>query len=354
MDRKIKVAFFTYPSAFQNPGGGEVLLLKTKEYLEKEGVYCKLFDMWNDKLDDFDILHVFGAVKASLGLMQTASNKKIKVVIDPIFFSTIQRGLHESGGLMKKAEGVARHIVKVLFPRFPSSRRMMMTIADAVVPNSFVELKQIGRLFAIDAGKMHVIPNGVDPAFGQGDRRLFVSKYGLEDFVLSVGRIEPRKNQLNLIKAMNGSTRPLVIIGDPVSDYTAYYEQCRHAAASNVKFVGRIGHDDPLLKSAYKACACYVSQGWFETPGLAALEAGLAGAPVATTDKGCTREFFINFVEYFDPSDIRSMRNAIERALRRNDSAAFSEYIKKDLLWGVSAKKRVALYENLLCGKCSA
>ena len=56
----MKILFFAYPSAFQAPGGGEVLLLKTKEALESKGIFVKLFDQWNDKLKDYDILHVFG------------------------------------------------------------------------------------------------------------------------------------------------------------------------------------------------------------------------------------------------------------------------------------------------------
>lgn len=68
----MKVAFYVYPTAFQNPGGGEVQLLKTKEALEKLGVPIKLFDIWNDRLRDFDILHVFGSVKDALPMMEEA------------------------------------------------------------------------------------------------------------------------------------------------------------------------------------------------------------------------------------------------------------------------------------------
>jgi len=348
MKEKIKVAFFTYPSAFQNIGGGEILLLKTKEYLENEGVFCKLFDMWSDKLDDFDILHVFGTVKCCLGLMRTAKNKNMKIVVEPVFFSTIQRALYEHGSLQKKMEGVVRHLAKVALPYFPSSRRKMMVLADAVIPNSYVELKQLKRLFGISENKMYVIPNCVDPAFEFGDKNLFLSKYSVKDFILSVGRIEPRKNQLNLIKALNDFDIPLVIIGDPVSDYMGYYEECKKECAKSAKFIGRIDHGDPMLKSAYKACACFVSQGWFETPGLTTLEAGLAGAKIATTDKGCTREFFKNFVEYFDPSDISDIRDAVARAFKKEDSADFKEYIKRDLLWNVAAKKILEVYRKIL------
>lgn len=350
----MKIAFFVYPSAFQNIGGGEILLLKTKEYLEKEGIHCRLFDMWNDKLDEFNILHVIGAVKDCLGLMQAAKNKGVKVVLDPVFFSTFQRALHEEGNFTRTLKACIRHMAKASFPYFPSSRRKMMLIADAIIPNSYIEQKQLERFFWIDRQKMHVIYNCVDKDFEYGDPDLFISKYNAKDFVLSVGRIEPRKNQLNLIRALKGLSKKLVIIGNPVSDYNEYYKKCRSEGGNNTMFIDRLNHDDPLLKSAYKACACFVSQGWFETPGLAALEAGLAGANVATTDKGCTKEYFKDYVEYFNPGSINDMRRAIESALGREKSGALKEHIKKEFLWEIAAKKNLCVYTDLLKNKATA
>lgn len=348
MSKKIKVAFFVYPSAFQNIGGGEILLLKTKEYLEKLGVYVKPFDIWNDKLEDFDILHIIGAVRYCLGLMKTAKNKGLKIVLTPVFFSTFQRALYEYGSISRKLNACLRHLTKVILPYFPSDRRDMLLLSDAIMPNSEVELRQLVRLFRIDKEKMHIIPNCVDRGFEYADKNAFVSKYKLENFILSVGRIEPRKNQLNLIKAMKGFSKPMVIIGGPVSDYLNYYNECKKQTNNNVFFIEKIAHDDPMLKSAYAACKCFVSQGWFETPGLAALEAGLAGANVATTDKGCTRKYFGNFVEYFDPVNIQDIRKATERAFNKEKTPLFKEYIKKHFLWDIAAGKILDVYNEIL------
>ena len=41
---------------------------------------------------------------------------------------------------------------------------------------------------------------------------------------------------------------------------------------------------------------------WFETPGLAALEAALAGCSVVITPFGSTREYFGDLVEYARPA----------------------------------------------------
>ena len=111
---KIKAAFFVYPSAFQNKGGGEILLEKIEQYVAKKGVEVKRFDMWRDKLEDFDILHVFGSVKECLPLMEVARTRGVKVVLESIFWSDFRRAFHEEGSTATKIEMVLRHMIYTL------------------------------------------------------------------------------------------------------------------------------------------------------------------------------------------------------------------------------------------------
>ena len=71
------------------------------------------------------------------------------------------------------------------------------------------------------------------------------------------------------------------------------YDKCVKEAGSNVKFLGDLDHSSDMLRSAYAACDVFVLPGWFETPGLAALEAALAGAKVVATKGGSTKEYFL-------------------------------------------------------------
>src|SRR3989338_6179189 len=221
----MKVAFFTYPSAFQNVGGGEVLLLKIREYLQKEGIEIDLFDTWNAKVEHYDLVHVFGSVKDCLGLVKVANSRGIKVVITPLLWSDPHRF-------------PLRHFVKWFFPYFPSSRRKLLLSADMIFPNSEMEKEQIARLFAVSKNKMKVVYNGVDKSFGSADLATFRSKFGTEPFILSVGRIEPRKNQLNLIKAIKKlDNKKLILIGSPVSGYEKYFEICQQEAQGFTTFI---------------------------------------------------------------------------------------------------------------------
>lgn len=346
----MKVLFYSYPSAFQNPGGGEIQLLKTKEYLEKSGIEVKLFDQWNEKFDDFDILHVFGSVKDCVGLMQTARNKGVKVALSSIFWSSFKRAMNEGGGYRKKVELFLRHLIKLIMPHLPTGRRKTMVLSDIIFPNGEAEKKQLVRLFGLEPGKIKPVPNGIDERFLEAKADKFVEKYGFKDFVLAVGRVEPRKNQLNLIKALKDTQKKLVIVGDPVSDYMDYYEECKKNAGENVVFLEAIDHENELLSSAYAACDVFVAPGWFETPGLAALEAAAAKASIAITKYGCTEEYFREEASYFDPSNIKQIRAAVLAAGKRTDEEknALKERIKEQYTWNNVAKETISGYEEVL------
>ena len=346
----MKVAFYSYPSAFQNPGGGEIQLLKTKEHLEKAGVDIKFFDQWRDKFDDFDVLHVFGSVKDCVGLMRTARNKGVKVAVSSIFWSSFKRALHEGGTSGKKLELFARHLTKLIFPYLPTGRRKTMALSDIIFPNAEAEKEQLVRLFGISREKIKVVPNGIDERFMFAKPDPFIEKFGMKDFVLAVGRIEPRKNQLNLIKALNDSGFKLVIVGDPVSDYMDYYKKCRSIAKQNIVFLGGIPHEDELLASSYAACKVFAAPGWFETPGLAALEAAAAGASIAITKYGCTEEYFGDEASYFDPSNIKQIREAVKEAsdVSEEKKKLLKERIRNNYLWENVARETLSGYESIL------
>ncbi len=348
----MKVAFFTYPSAFQNIGGGEIQLLKTKEYLEKEGVEVHLFDFWRDRVECFDLLHIFGSVKDCLGLAQTAKSRGIPVAVSPVFWSDFPRAFFMEGSLTERGLLAMRHLVKIICPIFPSSRRKLLAMADLILPNSEMEKWQITRLFAVSPEKIKMVPNAVEVSGTAPNLELFRSRYGPEPFILSVGRIEPRKNQLNLIRAAKKIPRMrLVLIGSPVSGYEAYDWKCRREGEGFTTFIPRLNHSDPLLVSALAACEVFVAPGWFETPGLAALEAALVGCRLAVTSGGSTREYFGEEVEYLDPASVSGIHTAIEKALKEPGSTSLRLKVLENFTWKHAAHKTLEAYRWALASR---
>jgi len=224
----------------------------------------------------------------------------------------------------------------------------MMEIADILIPNSASEADQLQRFFRVPQEKIAIIMNAVDAAFSEAKPDLFFEKYGLRDFVLCVGRIEPRKNQLGMIRALSGAPVSFVLIGDPVKRYPAYYDACRRVAGKNVRFLEGFPHDSEILRSAYAACDTFLLASWLETPGLAALEAGLAGAKIVITREGATREYFQDFAAYVNPSDSTDIREKVIAMRRQPKTATLRDHIRQNFLWEHTAKKTLETYHKLL------
>ncbi|MCK9555537.1 glycosyltransferase [bacterium] len=343
----MKVLYNLYPSAFQNPGGGEIQMLQTKKFVEKQGLQVHFFDQWKTDLKDYGILHTFGSVKYALDIMEAAKSKGLKNVLSTICWYDLRSAWHSPDFTASPYKSTLRYLTKLVFPGFPSMRRRMFEISDLLLPNSRMEADQIGRLFAISPGKFFVVPNGVDLSFKDGDGGLFSRKYNIKDFVLYVGRIEPRKNIINMIKAFKNTDRPLVIIGDYVSMYAGYYNQCRKLAGGNVHFLGRMEHNDPLLKSAYKACDVFLMPSWFETPGLSALEAAVSGAKIVITSGGCTKEYFKDFVLYVNPSKPVDICKAVTEAVNSGKTDSLQNHIIKNFSWEKVAEITVNAYRQV-------
>jgi glycosyltransferase involved in cell wall biosynthesis len=339
------VTFYTAPWAMQHPGGGEVQLLKTAEFLGDLGVHVRLFDPWNDRLGQADWLHLFGTLPECLELARHAKRCGVRVALSPITWYDPRVNWRLESGLVRKLRAVASWSARRILPQLPSWRRELIQLADLLLPNSQAEAIQLQQLFAADPSRIKVVPNGVDARFADGDEELFHAQFGVRDFVLVPGRVEPRKNQLAVIHALWGSGIPLVILGDPHPDYPSYLHECIRAADPGVTFIGRLEHDSPLLAAAYATARVVVLASWFETPGLAALEGALAGANIVVTDRGSAREYFGKSASYVQPADIGGIRAAVRAAFLRLRQTELREIVRRQFLWEQVARQTLIAYQ---------
>jgi glycosyltransferase involved in cell wall biosynthesis len=193
-----------------------------------------------------------------------------------------------------------------------------------------------------------VVPNGVLPRFAGASADLFRSAQGEEDFVLFVGRIEPRKNVLGLVRAVRDLGLPLFVVGAPPPGHEDYAATCRRVGGPPVRWLGTLDHDAPQLASTYAAARVFALPSWFETPGLAALEAALAGAAVVITPLGCTREYFGDRVEYARPDRPAELRQAIERTWVTGADPRLAAHIRAHYLWSNVAQRTAEVYDQVV------
>jgi glycosyltransferase involved in cell wall biosynthesis len=202
-------------------------------------------------------------------------------------------------------------------------------------------------MFSILSDKVHVVPNGVAAHFGQAKPDRFRSEYGYREFVLFVGRIEPRKNPLGLIRAARSLGLHTIVIGEPPAAFDAYAAECRREGGREVTWLGGIDHHDSLLASAYAAANVFALPSWFETPGLAALEAALAGCPVVITPYGSAREYFSDLAIYARPHRGGEIADALRNSWRQGRNSRLSEFVASRYPWPVVAQRTAEIYDQV-------
>jgi glycosyltransferase involved in cell wall biosynthesis len=340
--------------ALTSPGGGEVQMAATIEALRSLGIDARTWRPWDDDLGQCDCLHLFGTVREHLPIVEAAQQRGVPVVLSPIAWYDLRSVWREPRRLPRRLAGCGRFLLRAALPRIRSWRLRLYQAVDLLLPNSQAEARQLQRHFGIPRDRIHVVPNGADLRFAAATPDAFIDHFGVRDFVLYAGRIEPRKNQLNFLRAMEGTNVPIVVLGDVVPGHERYAEQCRQAAGQRVKFISGLPHDDPLLASAYAACRCLVLASWYETPGLVALEAGMLGTPLVLTDRGCTGEYFASHAQYVRPGDLRGIRATVMRAMWGQRSAELAEHVRNTYSWAAAAGAAASAYDVVLSRRLEA
>lgn len=215
-------------------------------------------------------------------------------------------------------------------------------VADILLPNSKMEGSCVINDLAVNTPQV-VVPNSAD-------RNIFQITEPWEkrqDIVAYCGRIEPHKNQLNLIRAAKIAKVSLLIIGPAHPDHARYYDTCiKEAQGHDVKFLAMQQQQD--LVALYNSAKVHACPSWFETTGLVSLEAALCGCSIVSTNKGYASEYFGEDAEFCDPGKVADIARAIKSALMRPPSPAFIERVKEDFCWERTAEKTSEAYLTVL------
>ncbi|WP_310630237.1 glycosyltransferase [Paraburkholderia sp.] len=324
----MKVLFATYPMAFHTPGGGEIQLLAYKKHLPSHGVDVTLFNPWEPRFKEHDVVHFFSCVGGSVHFCNFVKQLGLPLVVSSSLWVTEE----------------TRHLYPI------GEIAHQFSLADRVIANSDIECETLASVLGLPREKFVTVYNGVEEAFySPVSASLFRDHFDIRyPFVLNVGNIEPRKNQLALIRAMKAMPeRKLVLIGhqrDP-----DYARACFEEGGEQVQYLGSLPHESPLLRSAYAAADAFCLPSTLETPGLAALEAHAAGCPAAVTSVGSTREYFGDAVAYLDPSNVDSITEAVRRATQStpNSSTATRSAQTHQFQWQSVLSQLVTTYRSL-------
>lgn len=335
-------------TALAAPGGGETQLLAMARELREAGIDARLWRPWEQRLSDAQGMHLFGSEPEHLSVVEAARRQGLPVALSPIAWFALGDCLREPRPWSWRLAAAGKFLARASLPRLPSWRRRLYHAVDLLLPNSQAEAEQLVRYFHVPPERIRVVPNGAELRFAHADAEPFARLAGGQGFALYAGRIEPRKNQLAFLKAMRGTGVRSVVLGDVVPGHESYLDACRRAADENVRFVGRLPHDDPLLASAYAACGCLALCSWYETPGLVALEAGMSGVPLVLPSGGCAAEYFGELAQYVHPHDLRGIRAAVLAALQQGRNPDLARLVQTRYTWRQAAQVTREAYAQLL------
>jgi alpha-1,3-rhamnosyl/mannosyltransferase len=160
--------------------------------------------------------------------------------------------------LMERRE---REVFRRVVPRAARGASRVLTVSERT-------RRDLLELYGLAPGRVVVTPNGVDPAFRPGEGRS-------GGYVLSVGAIQQRKNQVAALAAAAAAGLPLVVAG-PAKDEALAAE----LRAGGARLEGYVTTE--RLADLYRGAVCLVQASRYEGFGLPVLEAMASGTPVVT------------------------------------------------------------------------
>ncbi|HHA2226780.1 TPA: glycosyltransferase family 4 protein [Enterobacter ludwigii] len=362
----MKVLFISRPTLFSGPGGDTIQLLKTKQYLEKNGVSIDIFDGGEINFDNYDLIHFFNLRNPQdiLHYVRQAKQKNKPMVLSTIWGTYyecdqkarigVQRWVannfqESTVEYLKTAMRIIKNknfhsgTIEYLLKGHIRAQREIARAVDVLLPNSPTELERVRYDMGLPGKAGVSVANAVDLNVFDFDAT-DASKYqDLEGCILSAARIEIRKCQLELIRACKDLPYKLVLVGKPSPNSLGYYEQCKHEAGDNVTFIEHVSQEE--LAALYKVAKAHALISWMETPGLSTLEAAMMNCNVLVTDRGDTQYYFEDMAVYCEPGDVSSIRQGVIEVMEKPFSTKLKERIVSNFTWAHTAEQTLEGYK---------
>ena len=185
----------------------------------------------------------------------------------------------------------------------------------------------------------------------------FLSRKNLPNqYILSVGTREPRKNLVNLVRAFSRVETGIHLVhagwGGWMNEELEA-ELARSPVKNRILFLDHVPDDD--LAHLYSGALAMVFPSHYEGFGLPIPEAMQCGCPVICSDTTSMTEIASGYARMIDPVDVGGIAAAITDIVE--DSALRAELIQKglakarDYSWEETASRTVDVFKEVLAGR---
>jgi glycosyltransferase involved in cell wall biosynthesis len=239
---------------------------------------------------------------------------------------------------------------------------LMVRTADAVIVPTAAVRQDVAVNFGLRLEKVFVVHEAARECFTPAALDATIAtrqKYGIGDeFILTVGTIEPRKNLETLIAAFeqvvselpNSDVQLVLAGGRGWLSGPVFSALDRSPARSRVVLTEYLHDAD--LRDLYSSCRAFVYPSLYEGFGLPPLEAMACGAPVIASSVPALIETTADAALLVEPKDVDGLSGAILEVLRdgelRAGLIAAGQQRVKEFSWDKAAVETLAVYESVL------
>jgi len=205
-------------------------------------------------------------------------------------------------------------------------------------------------LYGAHPDRIRVVPNGGgEPPSVRAAPESRLRSLGIEgDFILQVGRVEPRKNQAAALAAVDRLDGLLLVVAGPERDAAI---AARLRASPHCRVLGPV--DRPTLELLYKKARAVVVPSLYEGFGMPVIEAMARGQAVVAARNSSLPEAGGNAAIYVeDPGDARALAAALEKAVadgpQRASLARKAKAHAKEFTWDRCAAGIVGVIREVI------
>ncbi|NMM02215.1 glycosyltransferase family 4 protein [Paraburkholderia sp. RP-4-7] len=285
-----KILLTTHSTAFMTSGGGESELVQVAELLADAGVQADIYGIRSRPLRFYDaVMHFSVHADGEAIIRETVQHGKKLFLWPNVWWLT-----PPDAAEISRIESIIQRADRLLF-------------------KSVTELNHFAARISVDFRKCSVVASGISDRFlAPVDKDLLPAVCDVSDYVLCLGLIEPVKNQLELIRALNRLEVDGLMAGGFRDE--EYYKRCVGEAHPGIHFLPFIQPCSALLRSAL-ANAVLVAEPSFDPPGRSCLEGAFMKRPLVMLDGDWQREHFDDNVWYTASTSSPGIALAIQAAL---------------------------------------
>ena len=374
----LQLAFHTSPFSIvgKNDGGGmSVYVQQISKYLSENHnvtvVTGEKADSFTDKNLEFISLNIFEPelnVEDKEIYLQEFKNKLVDS-LDLNSFDVIHAHYWLSGLVAKEISNelnipfiFTSHSLGIFLDGYNKERvdceKIVMTSTNLVTASSVFETMLIADTYKIDENKIKKITPGVD-------RKIFIPDLSVEkeNIILSIGRIQEQKGQLQTIEFLNNFKKiqndfKCYFVGGPSGKHgNEYLHELKQTIKDfnldkHVEFLGDLPQTEII--ELFKKAKLLIHTSKFETFGLVAIEANTMGVPVLTTNNGSLMEIIENnkngyLSENLIDSNVNNFVNNLFNNVTKYEETHLSCIEKsKKYDWMKTANELESLYHQLV------